>query len=59
VKGVQEAIAAGDAGSARTRLTAAERALRKAASKGVLKKATASRTVSRLARAVGKVGAKA
>jgi small subunit ribosomal protein S20 len=52
VKAVRAAVGAGDAEAARERLRQAERSLRKAASKGVLKKATAGRTVSRLSRAV-------
>jgi small subunit ribosomal protein S20 len=52
VKAVRTAVGAGDLEAARERLRLAERALRKASSKGVVKKATASRGVSRLARAV-------
>jgi len=52
VKGLQTAIEAGDAAQAKDRLREAERSLRKAASKGVVKKTTAGRRVSRLARAV-------
>jgi small subunit ribosomal protein S20 len=55
VKAVREAIASGDKTAAATLLHDAETALRKAASKGVLKKETASRQVSRLAKAVNKV----
>jgi small subunit ribosomal protein S20 len=54
VKGVREAIASGDKAAAAARLHEAEKALRQAASKGVLKKETASRQVSRLAKAVHK-----
>jgi small subunit ribosomal protein S20 len=52
VKAVRQAIEAGDGEIAVAKLRLAERAFRKAASKGVLKKATVSRSVSRLARAV-------
>jgi len=55
VKGVREALAAGDAGAAGQRLREAERALRKAASQGVVPKRRADRSVSRLAKAVGKL----
>jgi small subunit ribosomal protein S20 len=55
VKAVREAIAAGDKTAAAAKLHEAEKALRKAATKGIVKKETASRQVSRLARAVHKV----
>lgn len=48
VKQVETAIASGDANAARTALQAAQSELHKAASKGVLKRNTASRKVSRL-----------
>jgi small subunit ribosomal protein S20 len=54
VKAVREAIASGDRAAAAERLREAEKALRQAATKGVLKKETASRQVSRLAKAVHK-----
>jgi small subunit ribosomal protein S20 len=54
VKAVREAIASGDKTAAAARLREAEKALRQAASKGALKKETASRQVSRLAKAVHK-----
>lgn len=54
VKSVGQALASGDSPAAQQRLREAERQLRKAASKGVLKKETVSRRVSRLARAVHK-----
>lgn len=54
VKGVRDAIASGDKAAAAARLREAEKALRQAATKGVLKKETASRQVSRLAKAVHK-----
>ena len=57
VKAVRSAVSSGDAADARERLRAAERSLRKAASKGVLKKSTASRQVSRLSRAVHRLQA--
>ena len=56
VKRLRDAIAAGDAGAAAARLRDAERALRKAASQGVVPKRRADRSVSRLAKAVGKLG---
>ncbi len=52
VKAVRQAVEAGDASNAQARLRVAERTLRKAASKGVVKRETASRSVSRLAKAV-------
>ena len=54
VKAVREAIASGDQTAAAASLRDAEKALRQAATKGVLKKETASRQVSRLAKAVHK-----
>ena len=54
VKAVREAIASGDKAGAAAKLRDAEKALRQAATKGVLKKETASRQVSRLAKAVHK-----
>jgi small subunit ribosomal protein S20 len=56
VKGLREAIEAGDGATAKARLRDAERALRKAASQGVVPKRRADRSVSRLAKAVGKLG---
>jgi len=53
-RAVRAALESGDLASARTRLREAERVIRKAASKGIVKKTTASRTVARLARAVHK-----
>jgi small subunit ribosomal protein S20 len=53
-RAVQASLASGDLEAASTQLRQAERLIRKATSKGVVKKATASRTVSRLARAVYK-----
>lgn len=52
VKSVRAAVAGGEAEAAASALKAAESKIRKAASKGVIKKATASRQVSRLAKAV-------
>ena len=52
VKSLRKAIDGGDAGAARTQLQVVEGKLRRAASKGVYKKTTASRSVSRLAKAV-------
>ncbi len=57
VKSVRSAIAEGDAAAAQSRLKDAERAMRKAASKGVYKKTTISRSVSRLTKAVHRVSA--
>ena len=51
-RAVRSALEGGDLAAARTQLLEAEKVLRRAASKGVLKKTTASRTVSRLAKAV-------
>ena len=52
VKKVHAAIEAGDQAAAQEKLVAAETALSKAATKGVLHKNNASRKVSRLAKAV-------
>jgi small subunit ribosomal protein S20 len=52
-RGVEEAIAAGDAKKAEEALRAAESATMKAAGKGVVHKNLASRKVSRLAKRVG------
>jgi small subunit ribosomal protein S20 len=52
VKKVREAIAKGDAAAAKAALPAAEKALSGATSKGVLHRNTASRRISRLAKAV-------
>jgi small subunit ribosomal protein S20 len=51
VKTARTAIAGGDAPAAEQAVRAAERVIRKAASKGVLSKKQASRRVARLARA--------
>jgi small subunit ribosomal protein S20 len=56
VKRVHDAIAKGDGTAARAELGVAERALRKAGSKGVLPQSRVDRSVSRLARAVHKLG---
>jgi small subunit ribosomal protein S20 len=56
IKSVRSAIAGGDGEGAQQKLRSAERALRKAASKGVIKKTTASRSVARLARSVHRAG---
>ncbi|MDJ0786088.1 MAG: 30S ribosomal protein S20 [Myxococcota bacterium] len=55
IKALRQAIEAGEKDTATARLRTTERSLRKAASKGVYKKTTASRTVSRLARAVAAI----
>jgi small subunit ribosomal protein S20 len=57
-RAVRAALEAGDLVGARERLSEAEKAIRRAASKGVVKKATASRVVSRLAKALHRAGAK-
>lgn len=54
VKKVREAIAKGDAAGARQALHAAEKAIGKASSKGVVHKNAASRKISRLAKAAAK-----
>jgi small subunit ribosomal protein S20 len=59
VKKVREAVAKGDGAAATEALKAAEKAIGKAASKGVLHKNAASRKISRLARAASKRGAAA
>jgi small subunit ribosomal protein S20 len=59
VKRVRDALAGGDAAGAKAALQAAERALGRAASKGVLHKNAASRRIARLAHAVAKVAAPA
>ncbi len=51
VRSFREALSAGDREAAKAKLDTATRALRKAASKGVLHTRTASRRVSRLASA--------
>ena len=55
VKKVDAAIAAGDKEAAKASLREAEVELKKASTKGVLPKATSSRKVSRLAKAVNKM----
>lgn len=57
VKKVQSAVSGGDPEAAVGALRGAERVIRKAATKGVLTKKQASRTVSRLARRVHLAGA--
>jgi small subunit ribosomal protein S20 len=54
VKKVREALASGDAASAKAALHSAAKALDRAASKGVLHRNAASRRISRLAHAVAK-----
>ena len=51
VRKFREALASGDAAKTKTELTSAIRAISKAASKGVLHKAQASRRISRLSKA--------
>jgi len=57
VKHFQKAVDAGDAADAEARFRQAERAIRKAASKGVIPKRRASRSVGRLARQLGALSA--
>ncbi len=52
MKKVREAIAGGDSSAATGALQQAERLIRRAASKGVIPKTRADRSVSRLAKAV-------
>jgi small subunit ribosomal protein S20 len=52
IKSVRAAVERGDGEGAQRELRSAERLLRKAASKGAIKKKKASRSVSRLARSV-------
>lgn len=59
VKKVRDALTKGDATGAKQALHAAEKAIDKAASKGVLHKNAAARKISRLARAVAKPAAPA
>ena len=56
VREVRTALSARDAGKASESLARASRALRKAVTKGVLHRNTASRRIARLARAVGQLG---
>ena len=49
---VEEAIASGDAGAAKTALNAAEPIVMRASQKGILHKNTASRKISRLTKRV-------
>ena len=51
VRKFREALSTGDAAKTKTELTAAIRAISKAASKGVLHKAQAARRISRLSKA--------
>jgi small subunit ribosomal protein S20 len=57
VRKFREALAAGDATRLRSELTAAVRAISKAASKGVIHKAQASRRISRLSKAASHAAA--
>ena len=52
VKDTRDAIAAGEPDHARTTLRATEGIIRRAASKGILPRARANRTISRLSRAL-------
>lgn len=55
IKKLENAIAAGDKDLAKARLVAATTEIDKAASKGIFHKNTASRKISRLAKAVNKM----
>ena len=57
VRRFRAAIEAGDAADAAEKLRIAERAIRKAASKGVIPRARASRSVSRLSKQLGSLQA--
>ena len=57
VKKVREALEKGDGASAKSALQAAERAIGKASSKGVVHKNAAARKIGRLAHAVAKLSA--
>ncbi len=56
VKNLQQAIDAGDSNLASERFAPAERAIRKAASKGVIPRQRADRKVSRLAKSLNALG---
>lgn len=56
VKQVREAVATGDAATAKTALEKAVPYIDKCATKGIIHKATASRKVSRLAKLVNTMG---
>lgn len=56
IKDVRQAVDAGDAEQAQTALQAVVPAIDKAASKGVLHRKTASRRISRLSKAVNRIG---
>lgn len=57
IRKVEEAIASGDPAAAQAALRAAQPELMRGVTKGVVKKNTASRKMSRLAHRVNKVGA--
>jgi len=59
IRAAREAIAKGDVAAATEQLSKTTAAVQKGVSKGMLKKNTASRRVSRLAKALKKVGAAA
>ncbi len=54
VRAFRDALASGDKAKAKEELAAAARVIRKAASKGIMPKGTASRRVSRMAQAFNK-----
>jgi len=57
VRKVEEAIASGDQTAARTALKAAEPEVMRSCNRGILKRNTASRTISRLSRRVNAMDA--
>ena len=57
IRKVEEAVASGDKAAADTALKAAQPEIMRAVTKGVMKKNTASRKVSRLSQSVKKTGA--
>ncbi len=57
IRKVEEAVASGDKAAADTALKAAQPEIMRAVTKGVMKKNTASRKVSRLSQSVRKTGA--
>ena len=57
IRKVEEAVAGGDKDAANAALKAAQPEIMRAVTKGVMKKNTAARKVSRLSKSVSKVGA--
>ena len=56
IKRFREAIEAGDSGAASERFAAAERAIRRASSKGLIPRQRADRSVGRLAKTLNALG---